>query len=140
MERQIGFEVRALMNLLARKAASCEKSNQCNTDLHGMVIDFLMNNKETEIYQKDIELEFSMRRSTASRMLKLMEQNGMVKRLHVCGDLRLKKVQLTEQAILSHEGISLYRQNIEQELRNEVSEEELGIFFKVIDKLKENIS
>ncbi len=37
-------------------------------------------NEGKEIFQKDIEAEFNIRRSTATGILKLMEKNGFINR------------------------------------------------------------
>ncbi len=56
----------------------------------------LYNNKDKEIFQKDIEREFGMTRSTASNVLALMEKKGLVKRIPSLVDKRLKQVVLTD--------------------------------------------
>lgn len=140
MERYIGFEIRALTNLLKREInQGVDQEHQCNTGMHGMIIDFLLNNQEREIFQRDFEEEFAMRRSTASRMLKLMENNGMIIRVPVSEDARLKKIVLTPEAIASHDSLMNSRIKIEEKIRKGISEDELDVFFQVIDKLKKNL-
>ena len=56
----------------------------------------LYKNKDKEIFQKDIEREFGMTRSTASNILALMEKKGLVKRIPSLVDKRLKQVVLTD--------------------------------------------
>ena len=56
----------------------------------------LYNNKDKEIFQKDIEREFGMTRSTASNILALMEKKGLIKRIPSLVDKRLKQVVLTD--------------------------------------------
>lgn len=53
---------------------------------------------DRDIYQKDLESEFGITRSTASRVLRLMEQKGLVERQSVPQDARLKKLVLTERS------------------------------------------
>ena len=47
-----------------------------------------------DTFQKDIESEFSINRSTTSEMLKLMCKKGMIQRVPVAHDARLKKISI----------------------------------------------
>lgn len=44
-----------------------------------------------EIYQKDVEAEFHIRKSTATGMMQLLEKNGFIRRESVKRDARLKR-------------------------------------------------
>ena len=50
------------------------------------------------VYQRDIETEFKIRRSSVSSVLDTMEKNGYVIRCQSQHDARLKKLVLTEKA------------------------------------------
>jgi DNA-binding MarR family transcriptional regulator len=50
------------------------------TIMQNWIIGFLDMNEGKEIFQKDIEAEFNIRRSTATGILKLMEKNGFINR------------------------------------------------------------
>ncbi len=54
--------------------------------------------KGCDVYQKDIEAEFKIRRSSVSSVLDTMEKNGFIMRKSVDFDARLKKLVLTEKA------------------------------------------
>ena len=54
---------------------------------------------DNEIYQKDIEKNFVVRRSTASGIIDTMEKNGMLKRQDSTLDLRTKRIVLTDKYI-----------------------------------------
>ena len=98
----------------------------------------LYNNKDKEIFQKDIEREFGMTRSTASNVLALMEKKGLVKRIPSLVDKRLKQVVLTD---LGEE----YSKKVKNELDsfndkinacfNESEKEKLFDFLSRIDKV-----
>ena len=68
------------------------------TLMHTWIIGFIQEREEKNIdtFQKDIEKEFSINRSTTSEMIKLMCKKGMIKRVAVSHDARLKKIVLTE--------------------------------------------
>lgn len=72
----IGFQVRTLDNMLMRNFACSVKESGLDelTVMHGWSIGYLYQNRERDIYQKDIESQFSIGRSTVTNILKLMEK------------------------------------------------------------------
>lgn len=61
----------------------------------GWVILYLAENEGKDIFQKDLEKQFGISRSTTSKMLARMEHEGLVGREKVASDDRLKKLVLT---------------------------------------------
>lgn len=59
---------------------------------------FLARNRGREIYQHTIEQKFCITRSTASRVLALMEKKGLIARESVEHDARCKRIVLTDKA------------------------------------------
>lgn len=120
------------------------KSNRKDDDLTGVqgwIIGFIYtsNSKPKDVFQRDIENEFHIRRSTATGILKLLEKNEYIKRIPVSYDKRLKKIILTEKAKLIHEDMVKRIEKFDEELEKGISEFELEMFFKVVDKVKKNI-
>ena len=118
-------------------AALTEKDNL--TAMHGWTISYLCKNQDKDVFQKDFESAFSIRKSTASRILKSMESNGLITRQSVSYDSRLKKIVLTDDALKLHEDIKTRREILEQTLLSGIPEEKLDVFFEVMDAMKENI-
>jgi DNA-binding MarR family transcriptional regulator len=140
MEKYIGFEIRTLANLLKREIYLTEKlENDNSTNLHGVMIEYLVINQDKDIYQKNLEDEFAMRRSTATRMLQLMEKNGMIRRVQVSKDARMKKIILTQKAMESHQYFMNSRLKIEKKIRKGITDGELETFFLVAEKIKANL-
>ncbi len=109
------------------------------TAMHGWTISYLYKNQDKDMFQKDFERAFSIRKSTASRILKSMESNGLITRHSVPYDSRLKKIVLTEDALKIHDSIMIRRAMLEQKLLTGIPEEKLEVFFEVMDAMKENI-
>ena len=65
----------------------------------GRTLRFLLSQTE-DIYQKDIEEEDSIRPSTATQVLKQMEKNALIIREPAAYDNRLKKIVVTDKALL----------------------------------------
>ncbi|MDD5969473.1 MAG: MarR family winged helix-turn-helix transcriptional regulator [Candidatus Fimousia sp.] len=92
------------------------------------ISDFLYDNRETEIYQKDIEAEFFINRATASKMLALMEEKQLIRRIVSEKDARLKKMELLPKGYELHEVCVVIREEIENKLTQTLSSEEVEIF------------
>lgn len=107
--------------------------NQCH------IIGFLYENREKEIYQKDIEKEFDIRRSTATNMLKLMEKNGYIERFRVKNDERLKRIALTPQAKQVGQKIGSRMESLNRQIEQGITPEEKRIFFEVLEKINNNV-
>ncbi|MBR7071010.1 MAG: MarR family transcriptional regulator [Clostridia bacterium] len=139
-EKTIGFSVRSLHNLIKR---DIEKSKifrmECASGLHGWAIGYFFNHQGEEIFQRDFEEEFSIRRSTASNILRLMEENGLIERVRVAEDARLKRIVLTDRAIQLHKMIIEDMEQREKRLRKGLTDEELASFFYVMEKIKANL-
>lgn len=142
MERTktIGFRVRTL-SLAIKRAVDVKKSvkeGNC-TNTHGWVIGYLYDNRNKNVYQKDIEKQFGVRRPTMTEILKLMEKNGLVRRVRDKSDARLKLIELTDLALEIHENHEKDIENFEKRIRKNISDEELDCFFRIIDKISENV-
>ena len=142
MNRSIGMECRCVSNLVRRKMGETEaiKESQELTGMHGFVIGYLYNHQGEDVYQRDLEKRFEIRRSTATQMLSLMEKNGLILRQSVPHDARLKRLVLTEKAVDLHKNVVKEIEKIEGLLISGISQEELQTFFAVIDKVKANLT
>lgn len=109
------------------------------TGTHGWAIGFFFHNRDKDIFQKDFEQEFNIRRSTASNILSLIEKNGLIKRESVPYDARLKKITLTQKALDVQSVVDDAFEKLEDKLRKDISEEDLQVFFRVIDKINSNL-
>ncbi|MGN1378552.1 MAG: MarR family winged helix-turn-helix transcriptional regulator [Dorea sp.] len=140
-ERRIGPEIHRLDRKLSRNLTMHVKAAGLDevTMMHGWIIRYLYENRKKDVYQKDIEKMFSVRRSTVTNLIQLMEKKGYVRRESVASDARLKKVLLTEKGIESHETIEKLIDRIEEELADGISEEELRVFYAVIRKITDNV-
>jgi DNA-binding MarR family transcriptional regulator len=138
---EIGFKVRILANLIKRdvEKSKSELGIDLPKGINGWAISYFFNNSDKDIFQKDFENEFSIRRSTASNILKTMEQNGFITRESVVSDARLKKIVLTEKAINIHKSVLKSINEREERLRQNLSDQEIETFLKITDKLIKNM-
>lgn len=141
MEQQsVGLELRTLSNLLQRQARSSIIHQTDNvTRTNGWVIRFLAEHAGQDIFQRDLEELFSMRRSTASNILQLMEKKGFITRESVDYDARLKKLVLTPKALEFHKAATEEMNALEAQLTHGLTDEELSAFFTITAKIKQNL-
>lgn len=118
------------------KQSGCEGT----TAYHGRIIGYLFEQRNNDVFQKDIENRFGIRRSTVTKLLQLMESNGLIKRTAVASDARLKKITLTEKAVSMHEHFREEIDNFEAALSKGLTEEEKEMFFRLTDKIYNNLT
>ena len=141
-QRTVCQEIRVLSLILKRFADSTlsELFDREITDVQGRVIGFLYHNQDRPIYQKDVEAEFSITRATTSKMLTLMEKNGLIVRSAVSYDARLKELQLTEKALdYAHRvrsGLDAFETTVTQGL----TEEERETLLRLLRKLEDHVT
>ena len=137
----IGKIVHELDNLLYRNMVAMGKKYNYDqvTVMNGWILRYLSLNKDKEIYQKDIENEFGITKSTVAGIIKLMEQKGFIQRISVPQDARLKKLVLTDKGLEYEEKMEQKIQEYDRSLKENITEEEMETFLRVIDKIKQNV-
>ncbi len=138
----IGLEIKTLSNLIKRYVDNSATKKYVDelTGTHSWIIGYLYDNRDKEIFQRDLETEFSIRRSTATGILQLMEKNKLVIKSPVDYDARLKKLTLTPRAIEIYEIVAEDIKRIEAQLSKGLTEEEINVFLTVVSKIKDNIN
>ena len=140
-KRKIGFELHRSSRIVKRymdKDASKSYVEKI-TGTHGRVIGWLYHNRHRDIFQRDFEKEFDIRRSTAIKILSLMESNELITRESVPGDGRLKKITLTEKSLQVQSVVENAFTKMEEKIKEGITEEELEVFFRVLDKVNKNM-
>ena len=136
-KQKLCFEFLSLGNILRRYVDNSNgiKYAEKYTGSNCWVLGFLFHNRDREIFQKDIEDAFSIRRSTVSRTIKLMEKKGLIKRESVDYDARLKKIVLTEKAM---EIIENDMRTMGEKFADNLTDEEVEQFSCIITKIRKN--
>ena len=88
---------------------------------------------------KDIEQELNISKSVASNLVKRMVQNGLVELEASPSDKRAKFVRLTDKARSQMKQVKAFFERIDKQLMEDIDEDELLIFEKVLGQLQENI-
>ena len=142
MDRKLGMEIHTVDLLWKRHCDALDeiRTNEALTGTHGRVLGYLQWREGEDIFQKDIEREFSIRRSTASQMLQLMEKNGLIERIGVANDARLKKICMTEKGKGLHLATVTALHNLDNKALADIEPEKLRIFYEVLDGIKQNLT
>ncbi len=141
MQYSIGRELRSLHNLISRYFERCSNKKEIETvtGTNGWIIGYLADRADRDVFQKDLEEHFTITRSTASRVLCLMERKGLIERRQVARDARLKKLVLTQKAWQFSELMKEDRQNMERQLLSGFSEEEVTALHAYLLRMKANM-
>lgn len=139
--KHIGYEVKKISNLIKRNidGMAVQLGFDDITGMQSFIIRFLYAHHSSDIFQRDIEKYLDIRRSTATELLKLMEKNGYITKSTVPYDARLKKIVLTPKAVKKHQLITESLYEFEKKIKGGLSSEEIASFFKVLEKIKENL-
>ena len=140
MKDTVGRSVGMLSNLIHRKF-SAFSFHDTLSPAQGKVLHFiLVRSAECDVFQKDVEEEYSLRPPTATKILKDTEKNGLIRREAVPYDARLKRIVATPKALQYQDLIRKSREETESTLTAEVSDEDLETFFRVINQMIRNMS
>ena len=138
------YDVGRLINMISHqlKRQMCFHEEESElTNMQKRVLHYILfQSMNKDIYQKDIEKEFKIRRSTASGILQLLEKNGFVTRENVEWDARLKKLVPTEKAEGVREEILSNIRYMEKILRQGISNQDMEICMKVLEQMSANLS
>ena len=140
MSDSIFLELRKLANLMHRALCVQRQHFQdCDNATHiQMCVLRFLNEAKGDIYQRDIEKEFSIRRSTATILLQNLEEKGLIYKQNVESDARLKQIILTQKAKEFHRKMKQYADSFEQMILDGISAEEQQEFIKILEKMADN--
>jgi DNA-binding MarR family transcriptional regulator len=143
MSLNIGGKIKKITSLIRKNIDNSDtfKSNPELTNVTGWTIGFIGKRKYNgiETYQKDIEKEFKISRSTASGLLNSMEEHGYIYRKVSTVDSRLKMIYLTEEAIELHKKVLKTFLDIEEKLLVGFSEKEKNNLFEYLLRIEYNL-
>lgn len=125
MDGVFGIVVKKANNGLDRDAEKFAK-NLGITRMQLSIINYISRNEnQTDIFQKDIEKEFNIRKASATSALKLMEKNDLIIRVSLPTDARLKRIALTSKSRQLTDKINDYIASVEAEVTQAVGAEQM---------------
>jgi len=94
----------------------------------------LQNGKQ--VFQKELEEEFRIRKSSVTSVIQMLEKKGLVRRAGVTGDARRKELMLTEQGIAVQETVMERLDALEGLVNEALSPKEKQIWLSCIRKIE----
>lgn len=139
-EKSISIEIKKIDSLIVRKIISYNKnSNYQLTPVQIVIIKYLVKNKNSIVYQKDIEKKLGLRKSTISGILSTMIKNGIITRTESTTDLRSKEIRLSDKGLELDKKMKKKAIEFENLLQNNIDPKDLEIFYKVTNQIQKNL-
>lgn len=143
-KRGIGIQLRMLNNAVRRYLdhySVVKKEIDSVSCSNGWIVGYICEMKEQgrEVYQRDLENNFGITRSTASKVLGLMEKKGLVERTSVSHDARLKKIIPTERSLEIGRVIKYENEKMENLLKKGFTARELDTLYEYFERIQNNL-
>lgn len=137
MSKNLSILINKIANQLKRKMDKEMNENYNLTKTQSLVLSYINSNKE--IYQKDIEKRFSIRRSTATEILNLMEKRNLIKRTPSKIDKRLNNIEITEEGIKLEKVGKEKIKELEKHMTKSLTKEEKKELIRLLEKVEQNL-
>lgn len=132
--------IKAVSNAIRRKLEGINIEDKFGlTGGECSIMGYLFENIHRPLYQKDIEEEFHIRRSSATRALQTMEKKGIIVRQSEAHDGRLKRLELTERAMEIGRDVGDMIAEAEQRMLSGIDDRELTLFLDICDRICRNV-
>lgn len=136
----MGHKIRIIHNYIDKYFNTSWKKKEIEpTRMQCGTMHYLRAHQNEDVFQKDLEAAFSISGATATNILKLMEREGLISRIPMPNDARLKKIELTEKGRQLDETARTQVERLEAGMRKGFTEEELTIFRGYLDRMTQNI-
>lgn len=142
MERHIGGAIHQLHNLLRRENNRFPHGELVDrmTGSHGFILCWLYEHRnDGDIFQKDLEKQLRLRRSSVTGVLQVMERNGLIERTPVSSDARLKKLTLTPHAEELYRILCSDMAETERRMSAGIPAQDLAAFWRTVDRIRDNL-
>ena len=137
----LGFRIRSVWQQVKRlmNRHLTENDGYGLTGMQFAIVSYLARESaERDVFQKDLEQKFDIRKSTVTGILNTMERDGLLLRETVPYDARLRKMMLTDKALQAKENTEQVIESVESQLSKGLSEEEITTFLNILEKISKN--
>ena len=136
---ELGRNVHMLSRLLKRNT-DIEVTKYGITGVQSAMIGFIYEkSRKKDVFAKDIEKAFDLRRASSAGLIQNMEKNGLIKREMVGNDARLRKIVLTEKALELRRKLDKSIKNIEKKMQEGLTKEEVEKYIELTEKMSKNL-
>lgn len=136
----IGREISVISNKI-RHLFDASFANSGITGTQASILHFIHLSGETrDVFQRDIEMEFGIRRSSVTSVLNGLERKKFIKREPVKKDARLNKLVLTDKAEAMSAYVKEVLYNIDLLMISQFNQDELACLDIMLKKIDEKLS
>ena len=136
---EAGKMINRISNRLRRRSGKAQETIGI-TGAKGNILNYiLLESEKHNVYQKDIEKEFGLRPSTATEVLKNLEEEELIVRIQDEEDGRYKKIVFTDKAEMIRGALRGEIEKTEELLLKGITPEEQETFIKITAKMLENL-
>lgn len=136
---EAGKMINRISNRLRRRSGKAQETIGI-TGAKGNILNYiLLESEKHNVYQKDIEKEFGLRPSTATEVLKNLEEEELIVRIQDEEDGRYKKIVFTDKAEMIRGALRGEIEKTEELLLKGITPEEQEIFMNITAKMLENL-
>lgn len=143
-EYRILYQIKKLEKLVIRNVSgSCvelKKQMKIPTLTQMEIIDYVIQNENKNVFQRDLEQVLKLRRATVSGVLQTMEKNNLIIRVQSNEDSRAKRIILNEDTRKIFLENKRKMEELEQTIVQGISNSELKNFIKTLEKMKKNLA
>lgn len=140
LEKMISREIKIVHHILSRRFYKYTKKyvGEDATVMHIWILSYIARSEPKEVFQKDIEREFELAKSTTTSILKLMERKELIVRVSVDYDDRLKQIKLTDKG--RDITCTMWDNIIKSDFKlvQGIDKEKLDTFYEVLEQIKSN--
>ena len=137
----LGFRIRSLWQQVKRlmNRHLTENDGYGLTGMQFAIVSYIAKEStERDVFQKDLEQKFDIRKSTVTGILNTMERDGLLLRETVPYDARLRKMILTDKALQAKKNSEQVIDTVENQLSKGLTEEEIATFLTILEKISKN--
>ena len=137
----LGFRIRSVWQQVKRlmNRHLTENDGYGLTGMQFAIVSYLAKESaERDVFQKDLEQKFDIRKSTVTGILNTMERDGLLLRETVPYDARLRKMILTDKALQAKQNTEQVIDSVESQLSKGLTEEEITTFLSILEKISKN--
>ena len=136
---ELSLELYALGNAMWRRLGEHMREAELAdvTPMHATIIAYL--EEHGEVYQRDLENEFQVNRSTITKIVQIMERKGYIRRETVPQDGRLKRLVLTDLGRGLYARLRWCGESTNQEMMNALSPEEQRMLLASLAKIRKKL-
>ena len=137
----LGFRIRSVWQQVKRlmNRHLTENNSYGLTGMQFAIVSYLAKESaERDVFQKDLEQKFDIRKSTVTGILNTMERDGLLLRETVPYDARLRKMILKDKALQAKQNTEQVIDSVESQLSKGLTEEEITTFLSILEKISKN--